>query len=346
MRAEMVPVRRIDHCFIGLQGAAQLRDHVAGDHPVTLDPEVRRQPRITQRQWFEVGTLGLLLGRFEIQPCTPEQRHGQITLHPAAQQGVVSRGIGALNIEQRRQPRTLHRGPTISGRRSLMHDQHTQRAAACGFLILVGPAAVIGDRRPVETSRLRGLEIGIVDQHDRDLALQVDLFVIVPAALRRSDAIADEHQRRLVHFHLRHRLQALQDHVSSVHQLLVLARNGQHGGHRPVHLRTQQRHGLGPAAVVTGRLQPGASELPFQVRDGLVFTRRRRRPSFEFIRGQGADMARQVFGADAAAGDALRGMRADGTLQGKGKHKDRLQGDTPHHQPPESTAPTICPPIA
>ncbi len=42
----------------------------------------------------------------------------------------------------------------------------------------------------------RCFEIGIVDQEDCDLALQVHALEVVPLPLRRRDAIADEYHRR------------------------------------------------------------------------------------------------------------------------------------------------------
>ena len=70
-----------------------------------------------------------------------------------------------------------------------MDDQRADGAAPGGFLELVGPAAVIGHpAAELAGDRLAwgGLEIGIVDQEDGDLAVQIDAFVIVPAAFGRA----------------------------------------------------------------------------------------------------------------------------------------------------------------
>src|SRR3546814_16951591 len=74
-------------------------------------------------------------------------------------------------------------------------------ASARGFLELVGPAAVIGHRPPAELAErilaLRRDEIGVVDQEDRDLALEVLALEIVPAAFGGADAVTDAYHRRV-----------------------------------------------------------------------------------------------------------------------------------------------------
>ena len=75
-----------------------------------------------------------------------------------------------------------------------MDDQHARGAAPRGFLIFVGPAAVIGHRLAAEIA-FPALEIGVVDEHDEHLALDVVALEIVPVALGRGHAVADEDQR-------------------------------------------------------------------------------------------------------------------------------------------------------
>src|SRR3546814_20413932 len=50
---------------------------------------------------------------------------------------------------------------------------------------------------PERILTLRRDEIGVVDQKDRDLALQILPLEIVPAAFGRADAVADEYHRRV-----------------------------------------------------------------------------------------------------------------------------------------------------
>ena len=59
-----------------------------------------------------------------------------------------------------------------------------------GFFVLVGPAAVVGERAPAEEFRIvRGRLIG---EQDQDLALHIDALKIVPMELGRDNAVADE----------------------------------------------------------------------------------------------------------------------------------------------------------
>jgi hypothetical protein len=67
-----------------------------------------------------------------------------------------------------RAPGIAHHRPAIGSRFGLMHDDDGGGALAGGFLILVGPAAVIGHRLALEEFGigLGGFIAGIVDQHD------------------------------------------------------------------------------------------------------------------------------------------------------------------------------------
>ena len=80
--------------------------------------------------------------------------------------------------------RRLDRVPAIAGALGLVDDERADRAAPRRLLELVGPAAIIGHRPAAEPAgdRLarRRLEIGIVDQEDGDLAVQIDVAEIVP----------------------------------------------------------------------------------------------------------------------------------------------------------------------
>ena len=81
-----------------------------------------------------------------------------------------------------------------------MNDQRRDGAATRRFFELVSPAAVVSHAPIAEAARHRlaglGIEVGIVDQIHGDLAAQVDLLVVVPLALRRSDTVTDEHDGR------------------------------------------------------------------------------------------------------------------------------------------------------
>ena len=160
---------------------------------------VRRERGAAERHRLEVRLPGLCFQRIEVESGLAEDRDGRIAMQPRLQQDLVPCRVGANHVE------TLAAGsdggaPAVTGSRGLVDDQRADRAPARSLLVLVGPARVVGGRVPAEPTTHRivrpRLEVGIVDQEDRDLALQVDALVVVPAALRRRDPVADEHEWR------------------------------------------------------------------------------------------------------------------------------------------------------
>ena len=71
-----------------------------------------------------------------------------------------------------------------------MHDDCASRALFRGNLELVGPTAVVRHRLAAEERLV--LQRRVADEHDDDLAADIDPLVIVPVVLRRDDTIADE----------------------------------------------------------------------------------------------------------------------------------------------------------
>ena len=204
-----------------------------------------------------------------------------------------------------------------------MDDHHAGGAAPRSFLIFVGPAAVIGHRLAAEIA-LATLEIGVVDEHHHDLAAQILALEVVPAALRRLHAVADEHQRRAVD---RQPLVA----VSRCADGDLLALGKRHGLAAQVEadlwrgreFRLQQRHGLGPLALavdeVAARLQPRRSELLRQISDRLGLGSRRRGTALERVRSQGLDMLRQSLRTECCG-------RRGGSERNRGKrHRARCE---------------------
>ncbi len=310
----------------------QLGHHVAGHHLLALQCEIHAQLRVVQHYRAEIGLHGLALLGVEIQAGVGEDRLGQFALHPATQRRVLGHrfGLAAFDVEQRRGARALHRGPAVGGRCGLVHDQHALGAAACGFLELVGPAAVVGHRLAIERARCIGFEISVVDQHHGDLAVQVHVLVIVPLALGCIDAVADEHQRRVVDLHALARLQALQRHVHAVGQRALALLQLQAGLGRAIQLRTHQRHRLHPAAIGTTGLQAVAAELLDQVLHGAFFACAGRCAALELVRGQHPHVARQRLRIDAAAGQVVgrMGQAPDKEAGRQQQHAHRIHGNT------------------
>ena len=117
---------------------------------------------------------------------------------PALDGGLGGVLVGRFQEHVGAAPAVAHHLPAIGGRLGLVHDDDGRSALAGGFLILVGPAAVIGHRLALEEFWIGRLVLvaGIVDQHDHGLSLHVQAGIVVPAIFRRHHAIAHEHDLR------------------------------------------------------------------------------------------------------------------------------------------------------
>jgi len=145
---------------------------------------------------LEIARLRLLLQCLEVETSALEQVDRQIALDPRLDLRVLAFRMIAHDVEHRARVRILHRGPAVGRRLGLVHDQDAGRALARGLLVLVGPAAVVGHCFAAEVADA-ALEIRIVDQHDHDLAVQVDALEVIPLAFRSFHAITAEHQRQV-----------------------------------------------------------------------------------------------------------------------------------------------------
>jgi hypothetical protein len=150
-------------------------------------------------------------------------------------------------------------------------DQRAEGSAAGGLFVLVRPARVVGRRLAAELAGhgIGGgrLEVRVVDQEDGDLALQVDALEVVPAAFGRGDAVAHEDQRGVLDLDAGDRPLRAHHEVRRLGELAGLAAGGQAELRVGLHLEAHQLHGLGPAAVVAGRVQAERFELAGDVLD-------------------------------------------------------------------------------
>ena len=179
-----------------------------------------------------------------------------------------------------------------------MDDDCPGRPLAPGFLVFVGPAAVIGHGLAVERAlKCFRAEIGVVDEDDRGLARHVEALVIVPALLGRIDAIADEDQFAILERGLHVLAIADPDPVAGVFEIDRTALGAPNGQRRIILARDlDQRHFLYPTAVVA-RFESGLLEFLDQIGNGLLLARRTRRAAFEFVRGKPFGHAlHRVFG--------------------------------------------------
>ncbi len=160
--------------------------------------------------------------------------------------------------------------------------------------------------------------------------MQVHILVVVPLAFRRVDAVADEHQRRILDLHALARLQALQGHVHAVGQRALALLQRQAGLGRTLQLCAHQRHRLYPAAIHATRLQAVAAELLDEVLHRALFALGGRRAALEFIRRQHAHMARQCLRIDTATRQVVgrMGQATDKQAGRQQQHAHRIHGST------------------
>jgi hypothetical protein len=161
-----------------------------------------------------------------------------------------------------------------------------------------------------------------------DLALQVVALEVVPAALGGGDAIAHEDQRGGAKLDARRGAQAGDHHVLGLRDRAGLAAGGEGELRVRLHLGADQRHGLGPAAVVAGRLQAQRLELGDQVVDHLLLARAAGRAAGELGGGEHAHVLRQALGRDRAGRVGLGGG-GGGERRGGDEGKEAAHGRFP-----------------
>ncbi|MNS43143.1 hypothetical protein D3C72_755380 [compost metagenome] len=270
--------------------AGQAGQDVAGLHPVGDLAEVDGHGDAVQRHRLEARRARLSLQRGEVQPGVLEQLLGDGALDPALGGDPLLVRIGADDVELGRGRGVLQRRPGIARARRVVDDQDPRRPMRRRHLELVGPAAVEGHGLAVELARdrmaFRGVEVGVIDQNQHDLAGQIDPLVVVPAALGRIHAIADEDQGRVLERDMAHRAVGGDDDVHGPLQGGGLSLAGDANGGGSVLAGAADLGHLNPGPVGAAGLQPERLKLLGQPCDGLVLARRDRGAAFELIRGQ------------------------------------------------------------
>jgi hypothetical protein len=153
-----------------------------------LEPRLRRGLQLDR---LEAAHLGPGAQGVEVLAGGRKQGARHVFADPALQRVALAGQVELLV----REAVGRHR-PRIRCGRGGVDQQDAGRALADRFLELIGPAAVVGQRLAAETVRFRGSGLRVVHHRDQQLALHVDALEIVPAFLRRVDAVADEDQRR------------------------------------------------------------------------------------------------------------------------------------------------------
>ena len=281
--SEMVPMRRMHDVFVRALASRQDADHVLRSEGADIVREAGRRGE-AQRDGCEVLFTRGGHQLVEILACGRQDFARLFLLYPAIDLRHRRRIVAARGIGLRAGPATFDDVPAITGRFGIVDDDGARRALAGGFLILIGPAAVIGHRLAVEGTfeRLRPV-IGIVDQDDRGLARHVHAVIVVPALLGRVDAVADEDQFAVLESGLGILAIGHTDPVGAVgelHVAILATGDGQRGIIPAGNL--DQGHVLDPAAVVAG-CKAGLLEFLDQIGDGLFLARGAGRTALELI---------------------------------------------------------------
>ena len=288
--AEGVPVGPVHHRLFGMQGTGNAGQDVAALDPVGDLAEIDRHRHPVQRHRREFRRPRRLAQGRIVQPRIAEQGLRLRPLDPALGRDPLGLGIGAHDVEFGRGRRTLQRAPAIAGARRVVDHQHRRRPLARRLLEFVGPAAVEGHGIAVEPPRHRmplgGTEVGVVDDDQQDLALQVHALEVVPLPLGRVDAIAGEDDRRVGQGDVVYRPVAGEQHLRAPLQRPRLAAGADRDRRRPVLPRPPQLRRLHPRSVRPARLQPQGLELADDIVDRLLLTRRRHAPALELVRGE------------------------------------------------------------
>ena len=198
--AQVIPVCRVHHIFVGTLATGKNADHVLGCECTNVVAEARRclEP---ERHRLEIVLARSSHQIVEILTRSGENFTGLLLLHPAVQLCHRRRIVAAVGVCLRARPAAFDDVPAIGGRFGVVDDDSGRRALPSGFFVFVRPATVIGHRLPVEGAvQGFGAEVRIIDENDRGLTLHVQAFVIVPALFRRVYAVAHEYQLAVIEF--------------------------------------------------------------------------------------------------------------------------------------------------
>ena len=191
----------------------------------------------------------------------------------------------------------------IARRTGLVDDERRRGPLGRGDLIFVRPAAVIGHRLPLEHRRVELLgmrRVGdgrVVDEHHDRLAADVDPLVVVPAVLRRDDAVADEDDLGVLDLDLRRRPPRDGDPVLGRLEVDRCATDCDRPRRR-LGPEPDQRDVLEIRPVGVARLQPHRPELLDEVRDRLLLPRGPRPAPLEGVGGEHLDRVENPLAAD------------------------------------------------
>ena len=187
---QMIPMRGEDH-GLRLQLGIAARHH--RDHVARLDlADLGRDVGVNvdaERNGPEVARVGGLQHFIDGLAREREQLLARVLGDPS---GEGQRRVAGFELQLRifLAPGTAHDVVAVAGGRRGVDDDDGLGAHARGFFVLVGPAAVVGERFAAEEFRI--VRRRLVGEQHQHLALHVDAFEIVPMEFWRDNAVADE----------------------------------------------------------------------------------------------------------------------------------------------------------
>ena len=199
-----------------------------------------------------------------------------------------------------------------------MDDEHAHGSATRGFFILVGPAAVVGERLALEEALVvRG---GLVDDDEGNFALHVDILavgpgIVVPVVLWSVNAVSDEDNGGIeVGAGLPGLV--LGDDLCAVCQIdgISLFRNQREFGFVFDGMHGHQGNALKVGAIVSGWLDTGHGELGCNVFGGQFRAARAGAAAFQQVKREKTYMGAHLLGIDGCGGCA-RGLRQTGNFR-------------------------------
>ena len=265
--------------------------------------------QVIHRDRLETG-FGCCGGQgVEIQAGQREELAGTVFGDPAFHRRESALAGLAGKVELSAAPGSGHDIPAIGGRFGLVDQDHAGGTLPGGFLILVGPATVIGHGIAVEEAGLRVGITGVVDQHDHRLACNIEAFIVVPVIFGGHDAIAHKDKIAVLDLNLVGGQLGPVDDVFAHAQAQRLAIMGDvKTGRFRIERDLQQRYRL-EIASVESRFQTDAGHLvgnPLACGDSAFGCRRAARES---IVGQGRNAPAQIGFLDRRCG-RRRGVSA------------------------------------
>ena len=331
-----VPVGGDHHRLIRSATARQAGDDIVAVEPAVGDANLGAEPHSLELDGAEVGRPGLFPQGRKIQACGREEAGGSVRRQPSLKGKPLGLGTRTGDVIALA-GRGNHCGPAIARALGLVDDQGGDRAPSYGFLELVGPTRIIGRGPPSELAghriRRRRLEVGIIDQENGDLAAQVDALVVIPAALRCRDAVADEDHGRVLHGDPVYRQEGNDRDVAPGSQDRLALGPGDREAAVRRQLGPDQGNGLEEASPWAGRLQAHLPEGGLKVGQGLRLARPTRCPASIGVRGQLPGDVRKPGGIRPVPRRCGRGREdAEQAAQDQGR-QDQLGAEAQGHVP-------------